>query len=183
MESPDRLIRALNELDDLLSSLSLQLKIVICGAYAIQLHGFTRNLYTQDIDSLTRLDSPMILEAIQQIGKKLGLGSRWLNDQASTVSIPDGTLERAKPLDRWKAIQASLIDRSDLVKMKVSAFSIRREETTKDWEDLELLKPTKQELDAAIDFLRLTNSPPPNASRKLKYEFEETINDLKKLLK
>ena len=175
----DKLMYALNELDLLLSSKNLQLKIVICGAYAIHLHGYSRGLYTLDVDSITKLDSVEVIQAIQEIGNKLGLGPKWLNDQASTVSIPEGTIQRSKPIHHWKSIQASLIDRLDLIKMKVSAFSIRREQTTKDWEDLELLETTPTEINSAIEFLKLTNAPPVNASTKIKNEFEEIIHDLK----
>jgi hypothetical protein len=177
-----KLALALDQLDRELLRRSLKLTIVICGAYAIHLHGFNRGIYTQDVDSLTKLESPEIMEIIGQVGKSLGIGPRWLNDQASSVPIPQGALERAKPLSRWRAIQASLLERIDLVKMKASAFSIRREETLKDWEDLKLLSPSPEEIEAAIDFLRETNSP-PDSSRKIQDEFEETINDLKRLIK
>lgn len=65
--------------------------------------------------------------------------------------------------------------------MKASAFSIRRDQTNKDWEDLILLQPTTEEIDDAINFLKESNSPPPNASRKMLAEFEETLHDLKKI--
>jgi hypothetical protein len=99
-------------------------------------YGFTRNLQTIDIDTLKPIESSKVLLAIESVRKKLGLGPRWLNDQASTVSIPEGTFKRSKPLSKWKTINAFLIDRIDLIKMKASAFSIRREQTIKDWEDL-----------------------------------------------
>ena len=63
------------------------------------------------------------------------------------------------------------------------AFSVRRDSTNKDWEDLLLLKPTPEELDAAIEFIKLTNSPPKNSSKKIKTEFKETLNDLRQLYK
>lgn len=179
----NKLLLALDELDKHLSSKTLSLEIVICGAFAIQLHGFTRGLFTYDIDTIKKINSAELLAAIAAIGDQLGLGPYWLNDQASTVSVPDGIFERAKPIGEWKSIHALLIDRADLIKMKASAFSIRREETVKDWEDLVLMKPTKQEIQSAISFLKETNAPPSGASRQIVREFEETINDLKKLLK
>lgn len=175
--------QALDELDLQLTQKALKLQIVICGAYAIQLHGFSRHLHTLDVDSIAELNSPLILELIQSVGKKLGIGPSWLNDQASTVTLPPGIFERSQPLQRWKSIQASLISRSDLICMKASAFSIRREVTNKDWEDLELLQPTQSEMNAAIEFLNQTVSPPPGSSPKIKKEFQETLNDLKKLVK
>ena len=173
----------LDHLDKLLIKKSLQIEIVICGAYAIQLYGILRGFHTQDVDSLKHIDSIEVLKAIEEVGISFGLGPRWLNDQASTVSIPKGAIERAKPIQKWTTIKASLIDRIDLIKMKASAFSIRREETIKDWEDLRLLNPTKAEINAAIEFLMKTNSPPAGATRKIKDEFKETLDDLKKLIK
>ncbi len=67
--------------------------------------------------------------------------------------------------------------------MKASAFSIRRDYTNKDWEDLDNLKPTQSEMDSAIEFLWEANSPPEGSSKKIKKEFEETIHDLKKLVR
>ena len=177
----DTLTHALDQLDLLLQRESLQIEIVICGAYAIKLHGFDRGIFTQDIHSITSLTSPRVIKLIQEVGNSLGLGPKWLNDQASTVPIPEGALARARPLEQWTAIKASLIHRLDLIKMKASAFSIRREETLKDWEDLKLLRPSSEELEAAIEFIRVTNSPPQTASKRIKEEFQETIDDLRKL--
>jgi len=177
------LMIALNELDKILQQRSLRIEIVVCGAYAIQLHGYTRGLHTHDIDSLKKISNPELLATIAEVGKKVGLSEKWLNDQASTVSIPAGTFDRLSPLtNHWKAIKASLVSRKDLIKMKASAFSIRREHTTKDWEDLKLLSPSADEMKAAIGFLKQSNSPPSNASQKIKDEFKETLNDLKKLI-
>lgn len=179
----DKLVLALDELDKYLTAKALKLEIVICGAFAIQLHGFMRGLFTQDIDTIRKIDSTELITAIAVVGTKLGLGSRWLNDQASTVSIPKGAFERARPIGKWNSILAFLIDRVDLIKMKASAFSIRREETIKDWEDLVLMNPTKEEIQSAIEFLKQTNSPPDGASRLIIQEFEETIDDLKRLIR
>lgn len=76
------------------------------------------------------------------------------------------------------------MSRADLIKMKASAFSIRRDQTNKDWEDLVLLDPTTEEIHEAILFLKESNSTPPeNASTKILDEFEETIRELKKIVK
>ncbi len=176
-----KLSLALDQLDQALLEKSLNLTIVICGAYAIHLHGIERGIYTQDVDSLTKLESPEIVKIIRLVGETLGIGPQWLNDQASTVPIPHGAIQRSKPLHHWKAISAFLLDRGDLIAMKASAFSIRREETLKDWEDLKLLKPSAKEIEEAIEFLKESNSPPDD-SKKFQDEFKETIDDLKKLI-
>lgn len=178
----DKLFLALDELDRRLNAESLEIEIFICGAFAIQLHGYSRALHTLDVDTLKEISSEEVLSNIKEVGEKLGLGPRWLNDQASTVSIPEGIFERAKPIHKWSAIKAHLIDRSDLVKLKASAFSIRRDETAKDWEDLVLLNPSPAEIGAAIRFIKETNSPPLGATKKILEDFQETIDELKKLV-
>lgn len=117
-------------------------------------------------DSVMEIDSEEIKKVISVIGLKFGLGPSWLNDQASTVTIPEGALQRAVPIEQWNAIKASIICRLDLIKMKASAFSIRRDQTNKDWEDLLILEPTKLEIKEAIQFIRKINSPPSGASKK-----------------
>lgn len=174
---------ALTQLDQELTQRNLKMEIVICGAYAIHLLGYSRSEHTLDVDSITELNSDEVKLLIESIGQKLGLSPLWLNDQASTVSLPAGILHRSTPIKRWKSIKASLISRVDLIKMKASAFSIRRDQTNKDWEDLILLKPTSREIDDAIIFIKESNSPPPNASKKILADFEETLHDLKKLRK
>lgn len=177
----DSLSAALNELDLLLLQKKLNIEIVICGAYAIQLHGYHRQLFTYDVDSVFPIQSNEIIELIAEVGEKFGLSSKWLNDQASSVSLPPGIFQRAKEIKKWKAIRASLIDRTDLIKMKASAFSIRRDQTSKDWEDLQLLQATKVEIADAIEFIKSTNSPPEASSQKILTEFQETLSDLEKL--
>lgn len=177
----EELLQALTELDRLLVKRRITLNIFICGAFAIQLLGFTRIEPTEDADSATPITNEDVLDLIKTVGKARGLGAKWLNDQASTVAIPEGAESRAKAFGNWRNIKAILMDRSDLIKMKAAAFSTRRDETLKDWEDLKVLKPTKREMDEAIAFLKQTRSPPSGANEKMIEEFNETIDDLKKL--
>lgn len=177
------LYNALDELDNYLSSSNLTIEIVICGAFAIQLHGFARKENTQDIDSIKEISNQQVLAEIVHIGAKLGLKKNWLNDMASTVSFPDGAIERAKPLQKWRSIHALLVSREDLILMKASAYFIRRDYTEKDYEDLVLLSPTLAEIETAIEFVRKVNGPPENASQNILRDFEESVNDIKKLVK
>lgn len=150
---------ALNELDAVLTEQKLVLDILICGAFAIQFLGYSRSLHTLDVDSVTEINDPEVLKLIAKVGAKYGLSSNWLNDQAASVVVPKGIMARAAKIKRWVAINAFVVHRGDLIKMKASAFSIRREETSKDWEDLKLLAPTKEEIEAAIDFLKGSTLP------------------------
>lgn len=177
----DILAVALRQLDDELTNKNLNIEIVICGAYALHLFGYTRSEYTVDVDSITQLQLSEVRQIVEQIGQKLGIGNRWLNDQASTVSLPRGILSRTKPIEGWKSIKASLVSREDLIKMKASAFSSRRDHTNKDWEDLVLLQPAKEEIEGAIEFIKEVNSPPKGSSAKILNEFEETLSDLRQI--
>jgi hypothetical protein len=177
----DILDAALAQLDQELTKRNLSMEIVIYGAYAIRLLGYSRVEHTLDVDSITELVSSEVKQIIEVVGQRLGLGPHWLNDQASTVSLPSGVLSRATQIKHWKSIKASIVSRADLIKMKASAFSIRRDLTNKDWEDLVLLRPTSKEMDNAIRFVKDSNSPPPNSSKKILADFEETLHDLKKI--
>lgn len=177
------LTRALDLLDFELQKKRLKIEIVICGAYAIHLLGYNRSEHTLDIDSLLELSSPEVIQIINDIGSRLSISSHWLNDQAASVPIPIGAISRASLIPKWTSIKAYITAREDLIKMKASAFSIRRDHTNKDWEDLLLLNPSQQEIDDAIAFVKEVNSPPPRVKQKLLKEFEETINDLKSLTK
>ena len=179
----DILATALTQLDEELTKRNLNIDIVICGAYALHLFGYSRSEHTLDVDSITKLPSNEIKQIIEDIGEKLGLGPYWLNDQASTVSLPKGILSRVQPVERWKSIKASLVSRVDLIKMKASAFSIRRDHSNKDWEDLVLLQPTKSEIEDAIVFINEVNAPPKSTSKQILNEFEETLRDLRKIKK
>ncbi len=177
----DVLATALTHLDEELTNKNLILEIVICGAYALHLLGYSRSEHTLDVDSIKQLQSNDVKLIIENIGHNLGIGPHWLNDQAATVSLPKGVFSRATPIGQWKSIKASLVCREDLIKMKASAFSIRRDYTNKDWEDLVLLRPTDQEIEDAIEFIKETNAPSGVLTAKFLIEFEETISDLKKL--
>ena len=179
----DILAIALTQLDDELTKRNINIEIVICGAYALHLFGYSRSEHTLDVDSIAKIQSNEIKKIIEEIGQRLSLGPSWLNDQASTVSLPKGILSRVKPIERWKSIRASLVSRVDLIKMKASAFSIRRDHTNKDWEDLVLLQPTKEEIEDAIVFINEVNAPPKSASKQILNEFEETLYDLRKITK
>lgn len=177
------LTKALDLLDHELKKKRLKIEIVICGAYAIHLLGYNRGEHTLDIDSLIEVSSPEVLQIIKEIGSKLSISSHWLNDQAASVPFPIGTISRASIIPKWTSIKAHIVSREDLIKMKASAFSIRRDHTNKDWEDLLLLSPSPHEIDDAIAFVKEVNAPPAGAKLKLLKEFEETINDLKSLAK
>lgn len=71
---------ALTQLDQELTQRNLKTEIVICGAYAIHLLGYTRSEHTLDVDSITELNSNEIKQIVEAIGQKLGLGSHRLND-------------------------------------------------------------------------------------------------------
>jgi Nucleotidyltransferase of unknown function (DUF6036) len=74
----DILAVALTKLDEELTNKNLNVEIVICGAYALHLFGYSRSDHTLDVDSITQFHSDEIKQIIKEIGQKLGIGSRWL---------------------------------------------------------------------------------------------------------
>ena len=175
------LFKALQLFDHRLKENNLSCRLVLCGAFAIQLHGYDRGQFTYDIDSVLPFESEGIKEIIKKIGDDLGLGDSWLNDQAATVALPEGSLDRMIKLNSFEQIEAFILSRIDLIKMKVCAFAIRRDQTNKDWEDLVILHPSKEEIEEGIDFLIRTSPPPTNALPRILQEFEQTIQDIRSL--
>ncbi len=179
-----KLYTALDTLDQLLGKHKLRVNLLICGAFALEMHGLTSDRGTFDVDSAIPLSAD-IFDLIDEVAESVGLerssGERWLNDKASTVSLPPKLKKRALPISRWQNIDAKLIDRRDFISMKVSAFFIRRGETTKDLEDLQLLDPSNNEIDEALLFVSDFNSPPLGSPGKILEEYQESIDDIKRL--
>lgn len=180
----NKLDEALIELNDLLKKHKLRVEIIICGAFAIEMQGLDLERRTLDVDSACELP-PYLDGLIHEVAIKLGLTRNgedlWLNDKASRVTLPENLRARAKPIKKWSNIDASVVDRRDLISMKVSAFFTRRDTTTKDLEDLKILSPTESELFEAIEFARKANYPPEGSSKKIRDEFNESENDVKRI--
>ena len=70
--------------------------------------------------------------------------------------------------------------RQDLISLKSAAFMIRGGEAPKDFTDLQALKPSRSEIDEAIQFVRKTNTPP---KPRFYPDFEEMIGRLRGLAK
>ena len=136
----DPLKSGLNELNKWLARKDLTLSIVIIGAYALVLKKLPRSETTQDIDTVVRIDEN-ILHQIGVIAESLGLPYRWLNDQASNITLPKGLIERAEPNNQWSNIKLKVATRKDLIILKASAFVYRRDIDDKDYHDLLLLNP------------------------------------------
>jgi len=175
---------ALDELNALLRKKNHRIEILICGAYALEMYGLSPERNTLDVDSAKEIPSDMD-DIINEVAIKLKLtrseGELWLNDKASRVALPAKIIERATPITKWSNIDAKLVDRKDLISMKVSAFFSRREMTLKDLEDLKILNPSHDEILEAIEFVKTHNAPPEGAGQKIRDEFKESEDDIKKL--
>lgn len=176
-----QLEQALTLLNNELSNIGIKVPLIICGAFAIYLQGFSRLEQTQDIDCLKPLPEELS-EFISQISQKLRLSEKWLNDQASDLTLPMGALNRTEEITKWSHLNVEVLHRKDLIALKAAAFFSRGTYTFKDWEDLKVLKPSHDEMNFAIDYMRVTCSPPPNAPKKFQQEFEEVIHELKTLV-
>lgn len=180
----DKLEQAMNELNHLLKKRGLRVSVLICGAFAMEMHGLKLDRRTDDVDSATPID-PVVLDLIDEVAAKMSLtregDERWLNDKASTVALPPKLISRAKKINKWSNIDASLADRRDLISMKVSAFFTRRDVTTKDIEDLKAVMPTNEEIEEALDFVKKYNSPPDKKDKQLMADFEESVDDVRRI--
>ena len=149
----------LAELDLELGKRDIQMKLVVIGAFALQLLNISGE-YTADIDSVEPFDNLKVQDLIIAIAKKFNLKEDWINDNASSLDLPDGFYDRITPLTIYKNIHLFIPARLDLISLKARAYLHRGEIDKKDYEDLKRLKPTKSEIAIAIAFVRKTSTPP-----------------------
>ncbi|CAM6054059.1 unnamed protein product [Sphagnum tenellum] len=173
----EKLVLALKDLDQWAVGHQVKLEIIIIGAFALYLKGLELRA-TNDIDTLTELEDELLLQAIEEIAQKYGLNGNWLNDQACGLSVPDGFLSRLSRVALGSHIVALVPSRQDLISLKSAAFIVRGGEDPKDYTDLQALQPNRLEIEAAIRFVRKTNTPP---QPRFYPDFEEMIGRLREL--
>ncbi len=165
----------LKDLNTWLSESKIEIELVVIGAFAIHLHGYT-NRMTMDIDTITALENDLVLSKIQELGKKYGI-PRWLNNQALGLIMPVDYEKRLLVNSQFSHITLKYLARTDLVKLKVAAYFYRGEYEKKDFEDLNSISVTDKELNEAYDFLLNFHKPEIN---KFTLDFDERLNQIKK---
>lgn len=181
---PD-LATALSALSQVLVKRHVSVHLRVVGAFALQLLGIDAT-YTVDIDVIDDLDDA-IRQAIAEVGKAHRLAEDWINDAASNLDLPDGFAARMETTTLFPAIVVSFPNRQDLISLKARAFihrgakdpaDAKEPADLKDLDDLMKLTPTKAEMDMAIEFVRLTASPP---EPRFFPDFEDYIEVLRRV--
>ena len=171
----------LKELNDWLKERGTSLELYVIGAFALHLHGLISR-YTMDVDTISLLDEE-VLEKVREIGLKYGLPS-WLNNQARTVTLPEGLKLRALSYHQFSHLNIKYAARGDLIKLKVAAFYYRKDEDPKDLDDLVALNPTFQELEDGLQFLKIAHLPEVESFQKnFLVEVAELEEELKDVLR
>lgn len=104
-------------------------------------------------------------------------------DVDSAIPLRDDIYEMIDEVAASLGLERSSGDRRDFISMKISAFFIRRGETTKDLEDLRLLNPSNDEIDEALGFVANFNSPPAGSPKSIIEDYKESVDDIKRLFK
>ncbi len=167
----------LQELDTRLKEINTTIEITVIGAYALILHGILRR-YTVDIDTISEIKDQNVLNIIHDIGLKYGVPG-WLNDNAENIILPDNYKNRLKRTLDYSNIIIYYVSRIDLIFLKVAAYFYRHEYELKDLSDLKALRPSKNEMKAALDFLLAKHKP---ESEKFVRVFNDGVKTIGKTL-
>lgn len=167
------LSKPLKELSNWLAKESLEIELVVIGAFAIYLHGFS-NRMTMDIDTIKPLTGEKLLKQIEKIGEKYGL-PKWLNDQADNLIMPKGYESRLLENTEFSNIKLFYISRDDLIKLKVAAYFYRGSTDSKDKDDLISLKINESELEDALNFLKDKHKPD---TEKFLKDFNDRLKEI-----
>lgn len=177
----NRLMNALDELNKRLKVRKISLKVLICGAFAIELHGFQRIEETVDIDTHEKINK-VITQLIKEIAVEMNLKEKWLNSQVSDIPLPNGHAGRLMEIRRWSNIETLVLSIEDLVCMKVYAWYTRGNETTKDYEDLLAMNATKNNIEMGISYAMQT-AEYEKLPEKFKRQFDEVASELRSKFK
>ena len=152
----------INNFDSFLEERGLHFDAIIIGGAALNLLGITSR-YTRDCDIL----DPTIPEAIIKAAKLFAEENRkdgnpltddWINNGPQDLKkhLPAGWRKRIVSAFKGKALSLSALGRSDLLKTKIFAYCDRGT----DRNDCLLLKPTLDELKAALPWVKEQDANP-----------------------
>lgn len=149
------------EFDKYLEIQRLRFEAIIIGGAALNILDISSRK-TRDVDCL----DPEIPEEIKIASKEfatkrsdLALDLDWLNNGPQTLKtdLPKGWRNRTQLLYRGPALRLQVLGRDDLLKSKLFAYCDR---TTPDFEDLQNLKPTVNEMKNAINWVKERDTHP-----------------------
>ena len=170
MHSRKQIFKALQALGDLLAFRGLSAEIAIIGGSALLLSGLSTRV-TRDVDVVAmvaeeRLLDPhglpaAVLEAAREVAVDLNLDPDWINAGPSDLlrfGLPNGFLERAEGF-AFGSLKVHVADRFDQIHFKLYAAADQGPKS-KHTSDLELLDPSRQELQMAAKWAQ-THDPSP----------------------
>ena len=159
--------RALQAVGEILASEAQPYAIVVIGGAALNLLGIVERATTDvDILAFARLgaDQPCellrppeplpepLLRAAHAVARDLGLERDWLNKGPALqwdAGLPPGLSERVH-WRQYAALDVGVADRQDLILFKLFAAADSAGTESVHYQDLLALRPTDQELDAAV---------------------------------
>lgn len=99
---------------------------IIVGGGAALIASYDLSITTQDVDGVpdkTSLEFREIKEAVQKVGRELGISQDWLNDYFSTYLyvLPKDYGDRLQPFYKGKNLEVVILGKEDLLIMKCFA--------------------------------------------------------------
>jgi hypothetical protein len=147
------LLDALFDLNKLLIQNNSSIELTIVGSMAIYLNGLELNRMTEDIDYINYSATAEFLSYTKIIEKKYNLPTDWINSRAQDIEpLPSDIEKKLKFDNRFSHIKLKFIDIDTAIEFKVYAYYIRA--LDKDLSDLRVLKPTKDQINAGINYTK-----------------------------
>jgi hypothetical protein len=148
------LLNALFDLNELLLEHNSTIELTIVGSMAIYLNGLNIQRMTEDIDYINYDASSEFITLTQIIAKKHDLPNDWINSRAQDIEpLPANITQQLKTDNRFSNIKLKFINTDIAIQLKVYAYNIRGLE--KDLSDLIILKPTREQLQAGLDYTKM----------------------------
>ncbi len=169
------LSEAVDALGEILASQGESVAVVIVGGTAMIVQGYVERA-TSDVDiiAIARyinagrqriIESPeplpeSLVQAISRVARDFNLPEDWMNTTAGLqwkTGLPPGFADRI----HWRqygGLSLGLADRHDLILMKLYAAADSEGPTSVHYQDLLALKPTHDELDVAVIWVRSQDS-------------------------
>jgi hypothetical protein len=155
-------LEVLQQFDSFLAAKGLSFDAIVIGGAALAILG-TITRETQDCDVLSPKIPADILKAAKDFSHELtaqggDLKEDWLNNGPETLMdvLPKEWRTRTQELYAGKALHLQTLGRPDLLRSKFFAYCDRQQ----DLPDCIALKPTKAEVQDAMDWLRHQDTNP-----------------------
>ena len=164
--------------DKFLTKRALSFEAILIGGAVLNILDISSRK-TKDVDCLDPDLDPEIKLASEEFAEEredLGLDPNWLNNGPRTLKtdLPPGWRNRIRSLFKGNSLTLYTLGREDFLKSKLYAYCDR---TTPDFEDLKDLKPTEEELNDALDWVKQRDAHADWPSH-----VEKSFNVLKKAL-